>query len=126
MLNSNTFETLYFKTKISKSKFFLGLSHFSVIMINIGRNRLSVFQKVFENENLEIEKFFHYDFFGLIIFVPNNQNSEKRQSQKIWPNFLVEIGSQRFKTYFKTKISKSKIFSHYKIFSWDLVIFCPK
>ena len=47
----------------------------------------------------------------------------KNFDQKI---FSVGIDSECFETYFKTKISKSKIFSHYKMFSWDLVIFYPK
>ena len=36
---------------------------------------------------------------------------------------LVAINSECFKTYFKTKISKSKIFSRYKYFFSNLVIF---
>ena len=40
--------------------------------------------------------------------------------------FLVEIDSEWFETYFKTKISKSKIFSRVNFFSWDLVVFRPK
>ena len=37
--------------------------------------------------------------------------------------FFVGIDSECFETDFKTKISKSKIFYRYKIFSWDCVIF---
>ena len=37
--------------------------------------------------------------------------------------FLVGIDSEWFETYFKTKISKSKIFSRVKFFSWDFVFF---
>ena len=54
-----------------------------------------------------------------VIFGPKNR--EKWQSQKI----LVGIDSGCFETCSKTEISKLKKFSHYKIFSWDLVIFCP-
>ena len=37
--------------------------------------------------------------------------------------FLVGIDSEWFETYFKTKISKSKIFSRVNFFSWDSVVF---
>ena len=48
---------------------------------------------------------------------------KKWQSQKILVEkiFLVGIDSECFETYFKTKISKSKIFSRVKFFSWDFV-----
>ena len=53
---------------------------------------------------------------------------KKWQSQKILVEkfFLVGIDSECFKTYFKPKISKSKIFSHVKFFSWDSVVFLSK
>ena len=44
--------------------------------------------------------------------------------KKFWSKFfLVGIDSECFETYFKTKISKSKIFSRVKFFSWDFVFF---
>ena len=70
------------------------------------------------------------------------QNGEKMGNSKYFVEiFFVEIDLECFETYFKMKISKSKIFSHYKFFlelcqflvkmaesengSWDMIIFWP-
>lgn len=40
--------------------------------------------------------------------------------------FVLGIYSESFEIYFKMKISKSKFFSRYKTFAWDLIIFSLK
>ena len=67
-------------------------------------------------------KFF---FLGLSRFSAKMAKLAKKwQRQKILVEFfLVGIDSECFETYFKTKISKSKIFSRVKFFSLDFVFF---
>ena len=79
------------------------------------RNRFSMFWNVFYKENLEIENFSHYSFFhGLSRF--SAKIAKKSLSQKILVViFLVGIDSECFKTYFKTKPSKSGMRSRTKI-----------
>ena len=64
----------------------------------------------------------HCTFFG-----QNGKNSEKMSKSKNFRQFfLVGIDSECFNTYFKMKISKSKIFNRVKFFSWDSVVFRQK
>ena len=78
----------------------------------LGRNRLRMFQNVFQTENLQIKHFSRVIFFlGLGHFLAIIDKIVKKQIKKVWSKtFLVSIDSECFKTYFKTKISKSKIF----------------
>ena len=67
-------------------------------------------------------------FVGLSHILPKmTKQVKKLLSQKILveKNFLVGNDSECFETYFKTKISKSKFFSHYKLFV-GLSHFLPK
>ena len=77
--------------------------------IFFGRNRFWMFRNVFYTKNLEIENF----FWDLVIF---GRNTKKWQSLKFLVDFFVWIDSECFKTYFKTKLSKLKIFSRSKNF----------
>ena len=61
-----------------------------------------------------------------VIFGPKNREKMAKSKILVEKIFLVGIDSECFETYFKTKISKSKIFSRVKFFSWDLVVFRPK
>ena len=86
-----------------------------------------MFQTVFQTEILEIEIFSRVKFFRgtQSFFGQNGQNSEKVTKSKNFggKSFLVGIDSEQFETYFKTKISKLKIFFHVIFFSWDFVVF---
>ena len=84
-------------------------------------------QNVFQTENLEIENFFPRKIFfvGLGFLAKITKIVKTWQSQKNFFEkcFSVGIDSECSKTDFKLKISKSKVFSHVKFFSWDFVFF---
>ena len=70
------------------------------------------------NRTFFLCKIFSWDF---VFSAKMTKIVKKWQSKKIARNFLAGIDSECFATYFKTKISKSKIFSRVKFFSWDFV-----
>ena len=78
------------------------------------------------NRQSRNRKFFPLEIFSwdLVFSAKMIKIVKKLQSQKILVEiFFVGIASECFETYFKTKISQSKIFSRVKFFSWGFVFF---
>ena len=136
-MHNNFFANNFFDPKKPRKTWFLGqkswkmahmvstpqrvILHESLIAWNFwNKIRITMLKKIFFKKNFLTPK----SSKNVIVRPKNHKNGKVKNFGRNF--FLVGIDSECLETYFKRKILKSKIFSHYKIFSWDSVIFCPK